>query len=90
MMFRILIIGGRQRFDYARLRDALDVLLAKRLVAIPSTTSDTLATPSSSATLASSNWPTLWCSWETRLRCVNCWRGLRRRVCELWLPERCR
>jgi len=31
MAFRVLIIGGRQRFEYARLRDALDVLLARRL-----------------------------------------------------------
>ena len=31
MVFRILIIGGRKRFDYARLRDALDVLLVNRL-----------------------------------------------------------
>ncbi|MCE9564431.1 MAG: DUF2493 domain-containing protein [Planctomycetes bacterium] len=31
MTFRVLIIGGRQRFEYARLRDAIDALLAKRL-----------------------------------------------------------
>jgi len=31
MAFRVLIIGGRQRFEYARLRDALDALLANRL-----------------------------------------------------------
>ncbi|MCE9566538.1 MAG: DUF2493 domain-containing protein [Planctomycetes bacterium] len=31
MTFRVLIIGGRQRFEYARLRDALDMLLANRL-----------------------------------------------------------
>ena len=31
MAFRTLIIGARQRFEYARLRDALDALLVNRL-----------------------------------------------------------
>ncbi|MFO0823382.1 MAG: hypothetical protein U0792_09745 [Gemmataceae bacterium] len=31
MAFRVLIIGGKQRVEYPRLRDALDVLIAKRL-----------------------------------------------------------
>ena len=31
MVFRILIIGGRQRFEDARLRDTIDQLLANRL-----------------------------------------------------------
>jgi len=31
MAFSVLIIGGRQRFEYARLRAALDALLANRL-----------------------------------------------------------
>jgi len=31
MAFRVLIIGGRQRVEYAQLRDALDTLLVNRL-----------------------------------------------------------
>jgi hypothetical protein len=31
MAFRLLILGGRQRVEYARLRAALDVLLVNRL-----------------------------------------------------------
>lgn len=31
MAFRVLIIGSQQRFEFARLRDALDALLANRL-----------------------------------------------------------
>ncbi|MCE9560481.1 MAG: SLOG family protein [Planctomycetes bacterium] len=54
MTFRVLIIGSRQRFEYARLRDALDALLAKRLPDVEILTAGGPSVPALAACYASS------------------------------------
>ncbi|MCE9560873.1 MAG: DUF2493 domain-containing protein [Planctomycetes bacterium] len=59
MVFRVLIIGSRQRFDYAQMRDALDVLLANRLSDVEILTAGGAGVPALAACYAASRKLTL-------------------------------
>src|SRR5262245_15674129 len=54
MAFRVLIAGGRGRVEYARLRDVLDKVLAKRLPDVESVTGGGPGVPALAASYARS------------------------------------